>query len=174
MIMIVSATAFRSYGYLKIGSEELNLKNIIQLNNEMLNKKVRAWSYLDHYAESGSSLEGMKMLVSTFGYDTDYISDAQKRAFKNTWDYIWFGFCKALSLDESTESLLNEFGLRLAQTNTEDAIISDVRTFYNDVIMWFLMTKKQGSKYNEGEVMKLLICGDMEHLRGYIINAIRD
>lgn len=165
--MGISIKQLRELGFLKIMQDELHISAIFSYNMQYLNVEAKAWSFLPNYQIFGSKYHGMDRLVKSMNLDIDMVDETDKRNFRNIWASIWHSFASSTGIDNSTQILLSEFGLRLAFIQSDDKTIRDVARFYDDVIDWYLYTKQGTSSLPVGDILKTLVVGDASQLRRY-------
>lgn len=165
--MSISAKLLRELGFMKINNEELCIDYIFNFNMQNLAIESKAWSFLPNYQIFGSKYHGMDRLVKSMDIDLDNIEQVDKRDFRNLWISVWHSFGSATGIDESTQILLGDFGLRLSFIQSDDENIRKVARFYDDVIDWYLYTKQGTNKLPVNDILKILVTGSVSQLRRF-------
>ena len=169
---MVSVKLLRTLGYLKITDLESDISIMTNLNNQLCDLDIKAWSVPDKYVKHDGNVgyEAMKNLLEGYvgvSVSTE-VTNIHRRTFKNTWNLIWKNYCSAVSYPENVGVILSELGLRLAFVTSDDRSTMVAKSFYNDIINWFLYTAQ--SVDTEKTLRTLVVSGISDMRRLYDSN----
>ena len=167
---MVSVKLLRTLGYLKITDLESDISLMTNLNNQLCDLDIKAWSVPDKYVKHNGEVgyEAIKKLLREYvgvSPDTE-VTNIHRRTFKNTWNLIWRNYCTAVSFPENVGVILSELGFAFVTSDDRSTMVA--KSFYNDIINWFLYTAQ--SVDTEKTLRTLVVSGISDMRRLYDSN----